>query len=116
MAIILYKEINMYATYCILSEENLHFTYLCTTVIEVFPWLENGRVFNVGRVIQFTLDRGFTCFFNIVTDTFVFHEAKRPTEVSLDDVNGSYHVIYQSLAVESASRSKFQLTTRVLEK
>ena len=55
----------MYATYCSLIEENLHFTHLCTTVIEVIPWLEIGRVFNVGRVIQFTLDRGFTCFFNI---------------------------------------------------
>ena len=101
----------MHAAYCSLIEENLHFTHLCTTVIEVIPWLEIGRVFNVGRVIQFTLDRGFTCFFNIVADTFVFHEAKRPTEVSLDDGDRSYHVIYQSLAVKSASRSKFQLTT-----
>ena len=86
--------LKMYAKYGNLSEENLQFTYLCSTVIEFIPWLEIVRVFNVSRVIQFTLDNRPTCNFNVVADTFVFHEAERAVKVSLDDVGGSYHVIY----------------------
>ena len=41
----------------------------------------------------------------------MLHEAKRPAEVLLDKVDGTYDVIYQSATLKSQSTAKVQLPT-----
>ena len=67
----------------------------------------------MSRVIQFTSysRRRSACYFHIDADAIVLHEAKHPTEVLFDKVDGAYHAIYQSTTLKGESTAKFQLPT-----
>ena len=68
----------------------------------------------MSKVIQFTsMFLGVNSPHEIITETLGFHVAESPAEVLPCDVNGLYHVIHQSFAMEMTGGSKLQLTTFV---
>ena len=84
-------------------------SYFCSMVFTIWVFLQVFLVLFVGSVIQFAIVFfSFTYCHQIITDTFVLHEAKHTTKFTIHNVSFANHVVHQTFTNELLSNSKWR--------